>query len=167
MAEAMEERWTARLHLRPVTADDTAALVALEMDPRANLHRPDGPPTLEEAEQHVLDYLAQWAGDGVGYWAVEVRGKVVGVAGLRFMVWRKRDVWNLYYRFSPEVWGLGYATEVASEAVQAAFEHVPRLPVVARTRPDNAGALRVAEAAGLDRRPDLDLDGFAVFASHW
>ena len=162
-----EQRWTDRLHLRRVTLDDTEALVGIETDPAGNAYRPGGPPSAEEAEQHVRDYVAQWSADGVGYWAVEHHGTVVGVAGLRFMVFQLRDCWNLYYRFAPRTWGRGYATEAATEAVAMAIEHVPRLPVVARTRADNPAALRVAEAAGLERRPDLDGDGFVVFVSHW
>ena len=162
-----EQRWTDRLHLRRVSLDDTAALVPIETDPLAHAHRPGGPPSTEEAEQHVRDYVAQWSADGMGYWAVEHHGTVVGVAGLRFMVFQLRDCWNLYYRFAPQAWGGGYATGAATEAVRLAIEHVPRLPVVARTRADNPAALRVAEAAGLERRPDLDGDGFVVLVSHW
>jgi hypothetical protein len=43
----------------------------------------------------------------------------------------------------------------------------PVRPVVARTRPGNAAAVKVAEAAGLTRRPGLDYDGFAVLAVGW
>lgn len=145
-----EQRWTDRLHLRPVTVEDSAAIVAIG-----------------ESEQDVRDYVAQWSGDGLGYWAVELRGRLVGVAGLRFGVFRLRDCWNLYYRFATDVWGRGYATEAATEAMAVAIDRVPRLPVVVRTRPDNVAAQRVAEAAGLERRPDLDVDGDLVLVSHW
>lgn len=162
--EDLEERWTDRLYLRRLVPADEAAVVALESDPRTCLHEPL--PTPDEARDRFAGFLAQWAGDGVGYWAVEVRGVLVGTAGLRFMVWRKRDCWNLGYRMSPDVWGRGYAVEAATEAVQWSFGHVPRLPVVARTHPDNAVAQAVALGAGLDRRPDLD-DDLAVLATRW
>lgn len=162
-----EQRWTDRLHLRPVTLDDIAAVVAIETDPRAGAHRPGGACSVEEAEQHVRDYVAQWSADGLGYWAVEHRGRLVGVAGLRFTVFALRDCWSLYYGFAPDVWDRGYATEVATEAVALAIERVPRLPVVARTRPGDVAAQRVAESAGLERRPDLDADGLVAFVSHW
>ena len=163
--EDLEQRWTDRLYLRRLVATDEEAVVALESDPRTYLD--DAPPTPEQARERFAGFLAQWSGDGVGYWAVEVRGTVIGTAGLRFQVWRKRDCWNLGYRFSPQVWRRGYATEAAVEAVQWSYGHIPHLPVVARTHPDNIAAQRVALAAGLDRRGDLDQDGLVTFATRW
>jgi len=43
----------------------------------------------------------------------------------------------------------------------------PDWPVLARTRPANYAAIRVAQAAGLERRSDLDSDGFVVLAHGW
>lgn len=163
--EDLEQRWTDRLYLRRLVAADEDAVVALESDPATYAH--EEPPTAEQARERFAGFLGQWAGDGVGYWAVEVRGTLVGTAGLRFQVWRKRECWNLGYRFSPAVWGRGYATEAALEAVQWSFGHVPRLPVVARTHPDNAAAIAVALGAGLDRHPDLDADGLITLATRW
>ena len=59
------------------------------------------------------------------------------------------------------------AREAARAAIALADGCRPRLPVLARTRPTNAPAQRVAQASGLQRRPDLDSDGFQVFASWW
>jgi RimJ/RimL family protein N-acetyltransferase len=145
-----EQRWTDRLHLRPVSVDDTAAIVAIG-----------------ESEQDVRDYVGQWSGDGLGYWAVEHRGRLVGVAGLRFGVFQLRDCWQLYYCFAADVRGRGYATEAALEAVAVAIDRVPRLPVVARLPPENVAARRVAEGAGLVRWRQLDADGLLAFVSHW
>ena len=74
------------------------------------------------------------------------------------------DCWNLYYRFSPEVQRQGLAAEATREAIAVARELTPEWSVVARTRPDNEPAIRLALAIGLVRRPDLDGDGFAAFA---
>lgn len=167
VTEPLEDRWTTRLHLRRITADDVPAIAAIESDPRTCAHQPSGPPSLEEATETARSFVAQWGADGVGYWAVELRGALIGVAGLRFMNYALRDCWNLAYRFSPDFWGLGYATEAVAEAMQVAFTHTPRLPVVARVRPDNGPALKLAEKAGLERHPALDRDGFLVFVSHW
>ena len=167
MTEPLEDRWTARLHLRRITLDDISAIAAIEGDPRAQAHRSDGPLTQDQAQDLARSYVAQWGSDSVGYWAVDVRGALVGVAGLGFMTFTLRDCWNLYYRFSPDVWGLGYATEAVEQAVEVAFAHVPRLPVVARVTPDTVRGLALAEAAGLERRPELDRDGLQALVSHW
>ena len=145
-----EERWTDRLHLRRITEDDVDEIALLEGDPVL-----------------VRGYLADWAGDGLGYWAVERNGSLIGVAGLRFMTFHLRDTWNLYCRFVPHAWGRGYALEAVEAALEAAQEQSQRMPVVARTEPGDTHAFGLAERAGLLRRKDLDRDGLEVHVSHW
>ncbi len=103
----------------------------------------------------------------VGYWAVEHHGQVIGAAGLRQVTLHGRPCWNLYYRLTPEAWGRGLGTQAAREAVAYAGEAGGGLPVVARTRPTNASAQRVATAAGLHRFTDLDSGDFHTFADRW
>jgi len=160
-------RSTANLRLRPLRPDDLYALIKVEVDPATNEHRPASPPTDNEVEQHLRGYVQAWTKGGAGYWAVEHGDEFVGVAGLRALVFQGRDCWNLYYRLRPSVWGRGFAREAALEAVAFAGEQSPRLPVVARTRPSNIPAKRVAQSAGLQRRADLDCDGFEVFSYGW
>jgi RimJ/RimL family protein N-acetyltransferase len=126
-----------------------------------------GPPTREQAEELLLCVVAAWDEGGVHYWAVEHEQHLVGTAGLRPVTLHDRRCWNLYYRLSPDVWGNGFATQAAREAVRYAAELPDDLPVMARTRPSNAGAQRVARKAALERREDLDSDGFHTFASYW
>lgn len=83
------------------------------------------------------------------------------------MEWSGRQVLNLYYRYGPESWGKGYATEVAREAIKVANIHLPELPVIARTRPTNVSSMRVAERVGLIRRPDLDTSEHVVYVTWW
>lgn len=165
--DASGVRRTADLLLRPLRADDVAPLVAIERDPRTTRHSPTGPPTREQAEQMLLSVVAAWDEGGVHYWAVEHERQLVGTAGLRPVTLHDRQCWNVYYRLSAMVWGRGLATQAAREAVAYAAEMPGGLPVVARTRPSNSAAQRVAEKVGLGRRKDLDSNGFYTFVSHW
>lgn len=167
MNTGAERRATSRLRLRRIAEADAATVAAIQRDPRTNGHRPGGPPSAADAEQDVRGFLSTWQEHGIGYWVVEFQASIVGVAGVRPFAFRGRDCWNLYYRFSPEVWGVGLAVEAAREAVAVAAEQPPARPVVARTRPSNQGAIRVAQNAGLTRRPELDGDGFIVLARQW
>ena len=160
-------RETVRLRLRPLQIEDLEALAAVESDPITNRHRPAGPPSRGEVEQYLREFVQAWDEQGAGYWAVEHGGAFIGVAGLRRLAFHDRDCWNLYYRLRPDLWGRGFASEAAREAVLFAGEQDVMLPVVARTRPANVPAQRVAERAGLERREDLDADGFEVFANSW
>ncbi len=161
------ERRTDRLTLRPLEDRDLDELIAIETDPATNAHRPSGPPSREEVGRHLASFVNAWNEVGVGYWAVEFGGFFIGVGGLRSFRFRARDAWNLYYRLRPNVWGQGLATEVAKEALVFAEELDPVLPVLARTRPSNVAAQRVAERAGMRRRQDLDDEGFQVYARGW
>lgn len=167
MITPLEDRTTSRLRLRRVTSGDLPAIVAIDSDPRTNRHRPDGAPSRRESEETVRQFVRGWEEHGVGYWTVEFGGVVVGVTGVRPLAFQGRHCWNLYYRFSPAAWGKGFAVEAAREAVTVAEALQPVRPVLARTRPANVAAVRVAERAGLDRRPDLDADGFVVLARGW
>jgi [ribosomal protein S5]-alanine N-acetyltransferase len=95
---------------------------------------------------------------------VEYRDEVIGVAGVRPVTLRGRDCWNLCYRFSPGSWGKGLAAEAARQALVVAREREPARPVIARTRPDNTAAARLAQAIGMIRSTEWDGDGFVAFA---
>ena len=145
-----EQRWTDRLFLRRIVEADADEIGLLTGDPEL-----------------LTGFLADWAGDGVGCWAVERNGALIGVCGLRFLTFHLRDAWDLYALFAPVAWGRGYALEAVQEALVVALEQSARLPVVARTSPENAHGFALAERAGLTRRKDLDRDGLEVHVTHW
>ncbi|MEH0982811.1 GNAT family N-acetyltransferase [Micromonospora sp. CPCC 205556] len=148
-----------RLLLRRPTSADLPDVFRIHGDPRTNQFNPDGPHVGVETSVALLDqWLDHWRTHGFGYWAVQPvsSAEVIGFAGLRHGRWLGRSVLNLYYRFAPQHWGSGYATETARYAVAWAAAHQPDLPVLARTTADNVPSLRTALAAGLVRRPDLD-----------
>ncbi len=161
-----DRRKTGRLTLRPIAESDRDAFVAIHVDPRTNTHVPGGAPSIDWAEGFLASLVDAWR-DELSYWTVESAGVVVGFAGVEPRIVLDRLCWNLYYRFDPDVWGKGFATEAAREAVVVAEAAHLDWPVVARTRPANTSAIRVAERAGLVRHPDLDHDGFVVLTTGW
>lgn len=142
-------RWTERLDLRPVSAEDVDLLRIIHADPRTNQFRPGGAPSPASCNRMLEQFVADWREHGIGYWTVRSGGRVIGCAGVRSIDFSGRPSWNLYYRFDPSTWGRGLATEAATEAVRYAAGDLPPRPVVARTRPANAGGIAVAERAGL------------------
>lgn len=148
---------------------DTEAVFSIHSNPETNNHNPAGPmKDLDEAHERVAGWINDWTGDGIGYWVVieRLHSKVIGVSGVRVMEWSERQILNLYFRYGPEAWGKGYATEVAKEALRIAQFYQPDLPVVCRTRPTNTAAIKIAERIGLERRPDLDTE-HVVYVSRW
>jgi RimJ/RimL family protein N-acetyltransferase len=160
---------------------DLDAVYRIHADPRTNKHNPAGPdPDREASRARLAEWIDHWDGHGFGYWTVEVasteqRGSVpdavVGFSGVRHETWLSRPVLNLYYRFAADSWGRGYASEVARHAVAWAAENHPGIPVLARTKPENIPSQRTAQAAGLVRRHDLEVDdesgAVAILTTAW
>jgi RimJ/RimL family protein N-acetyltransferase len=150
---------TARLWLDVPVDGDVDDLHAIHADPATWAHLPSGRHTTrEQTLAMVARGRAQWAEHGLGYWSVRAseRGSVIGRGGCA--VPSGCPWWNLYYRFSPEVHGRGYATELAREAVTAARDVDPDRPVLAYLLEHNRASRRTAEKAGLGlvwRGPDL------------
>jgi RimJ/RimL family protein N-acetyltransferase len=155
---------TERLLLRAPTLADMSWMVALSTDPRVNRHSPSGPPTVQESRAAVRTSIACWRRDGIGHWLVEFDGRLAGITGVRPNQLHGDLYWNVYYRFAPETWGSGIASEAVRAAMAAARGHLPGRPFVVRTRPTNEAAIRLAQAVGLSRSPQLDGDGFVTFA---
>jgi ribosomal-protein-alanine N-acetyltransferase len=168
MSEAVEDRRTARLRLRRPVGSDVEWLSALYSDPRNHRHAPGGAHSFERARIKATADVADWEVSGIGYWLVEHGEEPMGMLGIRPMAFAGRPVWNLYYRFAPSARGRGFAGAAGREALVVAALLDPDRPVVVRTRPANEPARRLADALGLTRRPELDLDdGFVVYASEW
>lgn len=169
LAAIFNEVTTARLVLRRLQPTDGPAMFAVHGDPETYRYSPAAPhPDLATSEEMLRACLHDWEISGFGYWAAILtqEEKIIGFGGVEHRVWRDREVLNLYYRFTPRVWGRGYATELARTAVTLARTYLPQWPIVARTRAKNIPSIRTAERAGLVRRPDLDTE-HVVFALGW
>jgi RimJ/RimL family protein N-acetyltransferase len=153
MTLGFESTTTERLLLRAFRESDLDAVFALHGDPETSRYSPSGPLRSRDAARELLGlWMSDWSQRGIGYWAVERRdapGVVVGIGGVRHKELEGRPVLNLAYRFSPQTWGSGYATEVARAALTLAREHLPDLPLVAIIHPENTASIRVAERLGM------------------
>lgn len=163
---------TERLILRRLQPTDGPAMFAVHGDPETYHYSPATPhPDLATSEDMLRACLHHWETYGIGYWTVTLASgaqeQIIGFGGVEHRVWRERDILNLYYRFTPRVWGQGYATEMARIAVNLACTYLPQWPIVARTRAHNLPSIRTAERAGLLRRPDLDTEEHVIFALGW
>ena len=165
---------TARLRLDRLSVVDFDAMWSIHADPLTNQFNPAGPLTERSAAQRTFgEWLGHWREHGFGYWTVRDDEGIIGFSGIRCSTWTGRPVLNLAYRYTPRVWGRGYATEVAAVAVEVWRAEHSAHPLIAYTKQDNIGSHRTALAVGLKRRPDLDLatsDALGddiVFALNW
>ncbi|MEM9890623.1 MAG: GNAT family N-acetyltransferase [Actinomycetota bacterium] len=147
-----DHRRTERLVLDHVHVDDVDDWHRIHADPRVWTHFPSGLHTSRDATAEFVEAsIEDWRVAGLGYWSIreEIGGPVIGCGGCRLLPDQHR--WNLYYRFSPESQGRGYAAEVARAAIAAANEVDPDVPVVAFMLEHNVASWRVAEKVGLVR----------------
>jgi RimJ/RimL family protein N-acetyltransferase len=142
---------TERLLIRPLAADERAAMLALWSDPANERVTPDSTPKQVRAWVEALPW---------GVWERE-SGELVGDCSLHFDT--GFGEWELSYGFRRDRWGRGYATEAARACVRYGFEQLGVEKIVADVDPANVGSARVLEKAGLGQVGALD-DGRLFYA---
>lgn len=141
---------TAHLELHRPTEADIPALHSILSDPRVWTHYPARRHTdPEQTARTVRDWLRAWDSSKTGYWVVRLANdpSVVGYGGCTLL---DDTVWNLGYRLSPSVQGRGYATELATHAIDRAHTARPELPVIAYLLQHNLASAAVARKVGLE-----------------
>ncbi|HGY92542.1 MAG TPA: N-acetyltransferase [Planctomycetes bacterium] len=153
---------TKRLEHRAFEVDDAEAFFALNGDPE--VMRFTGEPMLssvDEARQAISDYT-DFEEFGFGRWACVLKseGTVVGFCGLKYL--RDLDEVDVGYRFIPEYWGRGLATEACVASLDFGFNVLGLEQIVAFVLPGNAASFRVLEKAGMQCEGEIDYDGTRV-----
>ncbi len=143
---------TARLSLRRPAPADVAELFAMYSDQRVwqddpLLRHPSAARTRSQVERAAR----VWERDGLGPWVLRLlhgpsAGDLVGVGGCSLPT---PTAWSLAFSLRPELWGQGFAQEVAAAARERAGASRPELPVTAVAAARNARSQRALERAGL------------------
>lgn len=133
----------------------------MHSDPRTYRHLPAGRMRkLDQARSLVAAWTQHWDEHAFGY-AVVVDAadhRVLGFAGAKHQRVVGQDVLNLYYRFAPESWGHGFATESTAAVADHLAARFPNLSLLARVATNNPASIRVAQRLGLLRQDVVDPD---------
>jgi ribosomal-protein-alanine N-acetyltransferase len=160
---------TPRLLLRHWKDSDIEPWMAMNADPRVTeFFSSTYTRAISEAaamlRRRELDEL------GYGWWVVEVRGGapfagvvVLGEVPFEAHFTPAREVG---WRFAPEHWGNGYATEGARGALEHAFAALGWHEVVAMTAVQNLRSQRVMRRLGMTRDPADDFEHPKVEEGH-
>ncbi|MFH6888880.1 GNAT family N-acetyltransferase [Corynebacterium aurimucosum] len=157
---------TPRLSMSVPTDADIDAVFAIHSDARTYEHRPElAMKTREEAVELTRAWQENWREKKQGYYVVStLDGTTIGFTGVRHSKEADEEVLNLYYRFSPESQGQGYAKEAAAAAIASARELFPQLPVVAIIDPTNSASIALALKLGLQHVPGAGVpDDYEVY----
>lgn len=111
--------------------------------------------TRAETESFLTGQIAHWDACGVGCWVVVEReaDRIIGYAGLSVPTFLPEvlPALEVGWRFDPEVWGRGYATEVARAAIAEAFTTLGLDEICSVPQAENSASVRVAERIGMRR----------------
>lgn len=141
---------TERLRLRPLSADDVDALVALDSDPevRRYVDQTEAPSRAEVVDRMPRLLRRYREGAEPAFWAAEVEtGAFCGWFHLRPLE-DDPGTLDVGYRLRREWWGRGLATEGAAALVRRAFLLLDAERVVAHALEANTASRRVLEKLG-------------------
>ncbi len=119
-------------------------------------------PSRAESDALVDRFSEEMAREGWGLWAVEVTGgrPFVGMVGLHRVNASLpcAPAVEVGWRFHPDHWGHGYATEAAAASLHFGFDEAHLEEIVAFTTTLNIRSQAVMERIGMvrDRRGDFD-----------
>lgn len=150
---------TARLDHRAMREEDAEAFFALNSHPE--VMRWTGEPPMEslEAARVALANYPDFETVGYGRWGCFLTGTqaLIGFCGLKFLP--ELDAVDVGYRFMPEHWGKGLATEACRASLAFGFDTLELEEIIGLVLPGNPASIRVLEKCGLHHDGELEYDG--------
>jgi [ribosomal protein S5]-alanine N-acetyltransferase len=140
---------TERLILRPFEVSDAGAAFAWFGDPVVMRFTPTGPDkSFEDTEARLALFMEHQKAHGFSKWLVLNRASGVAIGDSGLLVLRDYGWIDLGFRLAQPYWGKGFATEVASVWVRAAFDEFGLGRLGAFAHPENRASIRVLETLG-------------------
>ncbi len=146
--------------MRAFETDDAEAFYQLNSDPEVTRYTGELPCRSVETARTAIEAYPDFERHGFGRWATVLgsTGQVIGMTGLKLL-----EDWNgevdLGYRFLPEYWGQGLATEASRAALQYGFDVIGLDRIIGLVMPGNRASIRVLEKVGMQREKSVRYDG--------
>ncbi len=141
---------TERLLLREITQGDKEDLLSLHSDPEVQKYTGDAViASIEEMENAIEERIDHYIQFGFGRWATFLKEgmQFIGWAGLLYLP--EFDEIDLGYRFLPQFWGKGLATEASRAILTYGIETLKLNRIIAIAMKENIASIRVMEKAGM------------------
>jgi len=142
--------------MRPFEETDAEDLFLLDSNSEVMKYVGGVVSTEIEQSRQVIEFIQkQYKENGVGRLAVIEKSSniLIGWSGLKYLTKEingMKNVYELGYRFLPEYWGKGYATETAIAALNYAFNEIKTDIVYAMAVTENVGSNRVLQKLGFE-----------------
>jgi ribosomal-protein-alanine N-acetyltransferase len=141
---------TGRLNLRDFVEDDFDAVYAYSSSPRVTRYLFFGPRDQENTADYLAGLLSSQRERPRTRFELAVEeigsGRVIGACDLSFI---EHNVVDLGYMLGTDVWGKGFATEIALALVDAAFLDLRADRVISTVDVNNRASIRVLEKIGM------------------
>lgn len=153
---------TKHLILREIVVADTVKMFQLDSDPLVHKYLGNKPIRCMGKARAYIDYIRmQYDTYGIGRWAAieKSSGDWIGWTGLKMNFEEEmnghRNFYDIGYRFMPQYWGKGYATESSIAARDYFFKHYPKDKLCGLAEIEHKASCRVLEKIGLERKENF------------
>lgn len=146
---------TNRLDLRVFLPGDEVGMFELDSNLAVHKYLGNNPiATIVQAREIIEKIRVQYIKNGIGRWATieKTSGQFIGWSGLKFISDVENNETNFHdvgYRFMPQYWGKGYATESAKAALEYAFNTMNLKEVIGTCHEENIASRKALEKCGL------------------
>jgi ribosomal-protein-alanine N-acetyltransferase len=141
---------TARLHLREFTEADFDAILAYSKDPKVTRYLFFGPRDEDSTQEYLQELLVSQSEQPRTRFELAVEenagGRLIGACDLSLI---ERNVMDLGYMLETAAWGRGFATEIATALLDAAFQQLRVDRVISTVDVNNGASIRVLEKVGM------------------
>ncbi len=143
---------TARTYIRQFTPADASAVLAFNGNTQVTKYTGDSNMVtcIEDARNVIFNiWLEEYKEHGYGRWAVvdKKTEQVIGFCGLKYIP--EMGIPDVGYRFLPEFWGQGYATETAITAIDYCKSELNIVEFFGDVMEDNIASVKVLKKLGL------------------
>ncbi|BAZ05763.1 M50 family metallopeptidase [Calothrix sp. NIES-3974] len=142
---------TERLIIREFCEQDIDKIAPIFAHPQVMKFSPTPPLDREMTAIKVHSYRESYAEWGYGKWAVITKKthQLIGYCGIGVELIDGKLENELGYRFAPEFWGQGIATEAARACIEYGFNVLNLDYILGIVEPENQASVRVLEKIGM------------------
>jgi len=146
---------TERLVLREIIPEDAEAFFAMDSNPEVVKYVGIKPLTnINQSIKNIANIRNQYIENGIGRWAVICKddGKLIGWCGLKLIkeINNHQNIHDIGYRFSPEYWEKGFATESSIAVLNYAINNINLNKVYAYADVENAASNHILRKLGFE-----------------
>ena len=141
---------TKRLILREMVMGDASDIMRLHSDHEVQKYTEEPVFTsLAEAYDKIEEKRNEYKSEGFGRWITFLKDEMqfVGWAGLSYLP--EFDEIDLGYRFLPEYWGAGIATEASRSILTYGFDQLKIKKIIAIALKENEASIRIMQKIGM------------------